>query len=176
MAVLQTPRLLLRPLVLEDAEPLQVVFGDPAVMQFGDGVRDLAWIREWIKTVIRTQYPIGLGVLAVTIIPDPIPIGFCGLSFYPSISPGGQFEVGFRLGQHYWGQGYATEAATAILRKTFTETKIEKLACLIDPNNWRSIRVAEKLGMSLEREVMLPGYTHPDILFAISRSQYLAQD
>ena len=61
-----------------------------------------------------------------------------------------------------WGYGYATEAARAVRDYAFSELNLNRLVALIEPVNQRSIRVAEKLGMRYEKDVMLEGYDYPD--------------
>jgi ribosomal-protein-alanine N-acetyltransferase len=55
----------------------------------------------------------------------------------------------------FWGSGYATEAAIACRDHAFTELGRERIISLIEPNNLASIRVAEKIGESYERDVRL---------------------
>ena len=75
-------------------------------------------------------------------------LGFVGLavpSFLPSVLPA--VEVGWRLARPAWGRGLATEGARASLRHAFEELELEAVISIIDPDNERSIRVAQKLGM-----------------------------
>jgi RimJ/RimL family protein N-acetyltransferase len=68
-----------------------------------------------------------------------------------------------------WGRGYATEAARAVRDFAFGDLGMQRLIAIIDPSNIASIRVAEKIGMHHDAEVMLEGYTHPDHVYIIAR-------
>ena len=94
-------------------------------------------------------------------------MGYAGLFHFPDIAGRPEIEVGYRLARSHWGQGFATEAVTAIREYAFGVLRMPRLIALIDPQNTASIRVAEKVGMHYEREVMLEGYTHPDHLYSI---------
>ena len=107
----------------------------------------------------------GYGLWAVVLRETDQPIGYCGLTYFPDINGRPEVEVGYRLARAHWGKGYATEAATAVKDWAFCDRKMERLIALIDPQNVASIRVAEKLGMVHEAEVMLEGYTHPDRVY-----------
>src|SRR3954452_11351550 len=88
----------------------------------------------------------GFGLWAVE--EDGAALGFAGLavpSFLPAILPA--VEVGWRLARPAWGRGLATEGARASVRHAFEELELEAVISIIDPDNARSIRVAEKLGM-----------------------------
>jgi ribosomal-protein-alanine N-acetyltransferase len=63
-----------------------------------------------------------------------------------------EVEVAYLLGKAYWGQGLGTEAAQAVLDYGFNELKLSRLICLIDRDNVASIKVAEKIGMTFEKE------------------------
>ena len=67
-----------------------------------------------------------------------------------------------------WGKGYATEAAGAVRDYGLGVLGRRRLVAIIDPQNAASIRVAEKIGMHFEKEVMLEGYTYPDHLYALT--------
>lgn len=56
-------------------------------------------------------------------------------------------EVAYRFLKKYWGKGYATEAAQGLIEWAFKEKSLPKLVALVHPNNKRSIRVLEKVGM-----------------------------
>lgn len=161
-----TERLSLRPFRTDDAEALTIVFGDAEVMRFGDGPQDLEWIRRWVAERIETEAnEPGRGVWAVIERASDILIGYCGFFRFPDIGGQAEIEIGFRLGRRYWGRGFATEAATAMRDHGFGALGLGRLVCLIDPANTASIRVAEKLGMTFEKGVLMDGYTHPDHLY-----------
>jgi len=67
-------------------------------------------------------------------------------------------EVGYLLGREHWGNGYATEAALAVRDWALAELGLERLIALIYPDNVRSIRVAQKLGMEDEDEIEIFGH------------------
>jgi RimJ/RimL family protein N-acetyltransferase len=77
-----------------------------------------------------------------------------------------EVEIGYRLIRSAWGHGYATEAAQAVATYA-TTLGIQRLIALIDPGNVASIRVAYKLGMHYEADVMFDGYTHPDHVYTM---------
>ncbi len=84
-------------------------------------------------------------------------IGFVGVA-YPMFLPGlaERPELGWRLARTAWGQGLATEAATAARDDAFDRLGLEELISSIHPENARSRRLAAKLGMSLEQQVYNP--------------------
>jgi hypothetical protein len=94
-------------------------------------------------------------------------LGYCGLFDLDAVNDRPEVEIGYRLLPVGWGHGYATEAARAVRDHALRDLGPRRLIALIDPANTRSIRVAERLGMTLEAEVMLPGYTHPDRVYAL---------
>ena len=159
----ETNRLILRQFCNKDTLALENVFGDAEVMRFGAGVQTVDWISRWIvkQQQIYNQMP-GLGLMAVVENSSGIVCGYCGLTHFPDIDGQPEIEVGYRLAQQYWRQGYATEAALEVCNYAFKLLNISRLIALIDPENFASIRVAEKLGMKYWKEVVLEGYTHPD--------------
>ena len=171
MLVLETKRLLLRQFHILDSEPLMNVFGDPEVMRFGDGVQNRAWVDRWIATCLERYYSNwGFGPYAAVEKQRQRLIGYCGLFFFPHVNGRAEVEIGYRLVRAAWRQGYATEAASAIRDYAFSTLGMGRLISIIDPANLASIRVAEKIGMHHEGEVMLEGYTHPDHVYVITRA------
>jgi RimJ/RimL family protein N-acetyltransferase len=151
---LRTERLLLRRWRPADAEPLAAINADPEVMRYigrgavlGRGLSDdllTRFEREW-----RDR---GFGLWAVEEQATPGELlGFCGLSvpmFLPEVLP--CVEVGWRLARAAWGRGLATEAARAALAFGFgPEHGMREILAIVSPGNERSLRVAEKLGMTL---------------------------
>ena len=146
------------------------VFGDPEVMRFGDGVQTREWVQAWLRACLERYYQTwGFGPYAVVKKQDQNVIGYCGLFFFPDINGQPEVEIGYRLARSAWGQGYATEAAGAVRDYAFHVLGIKRLIAIIDPSNVASIRVAQKIGMHYEQEVMLEGYTHPDHVYAMIR-------
>jgi [ribosomal protein S5]-alanine N-acetyltransferase len=177
---LETERLVLRPLRIDDLDALAAFYADPEVMRFigaggpvgrNDAKTSLAWM-------IRVFELDGFGQLAVTRKEDGIFIGRCGLLVWQtdgwqstSRAEGKgdtELEVGYTLGRPYWGRGYATEAATAVRDFALTELGATRLIALIRPGNVASERVAEKLGMRYEREIELKGA--PAKLYALGKA------
>jgi RimJ/RimL family protein N-acetyltransferase len=171
MFQLTTSRLLLRAFQILDAGPMYRVFGDAEVMHFGDGVQTMEWVQGWLRTCLERYYPAwGFGPYAVLEKASRSVIGYCGLFFFPDLDGKPEVEIGYRLARSAWGQGYATEAARAVRDYAFDTLAIRRLIAMIDPSNAASIRVAEKLGMRYEKNILLDGYTHPDHVYVISRS------
>jgi RimJ/RimL family protein N-acetyltransferase len=149
MVSLETERLALRELALNDAGALMQVFGDAEVMRYGPGVRSRAWVEGWLRVCIEEWYPER------------------GYGPYGVVERGSREMIGYRLRRASWGSGYATEAARAVRDYAFGELKISRLIALIDPGNLASVRVAENIGMRYEKEVLLEGYSHPDRVYAV---------
>lgn len=173
MEVIQTKRLILRPFQISDTEAMMRVFGDAEVMRFGDGVQTFQWVQNWIANCLKKNNSKNIGPWAVVPKNETDPIGYCGLFHFPDICGQPETEIGYRLAQSYWGQGYATEAVCAVRDYAFNVLHIPRLIALIDPQNTASIRVAKKAGMQYEKEAMLEGYTHPDHVYAITQNAKL---
>ncbi len=88
-------------------------------------------------------------------------IGFTGL-FYPSFdahfTPA--VEIGWRLSSSHWGQGYAPEAAKAALNYGFYEVGLEEIVAITVPDNMKSRRVMEKIGMVCDPD---GDFMHPSL-------------
>ncbi len=166
--IAQTERLILRALTPADAEALLAVFGDAEVMRYGDGPRPLEWVRGWVADALARYDQGQPAPWAIAERSEPgRAIGYCGLFAYDDVNGQPEVELGYRLARAYWGRGYAAEAARAARDYALGALGLTRLVALIDPGNAASIRVAEKLGMVYERDAMLPGYTHPDRVYAL---------
>lgn len=169
MFQLTTERLFLRHFHILDHEPMYRVFGDPEVMRFGDGGQTKEWVHAWLRTCLERYHQTwGFGPYAVVEEHSQNVIGYCGLFFFPDVAGQPEVEIGYRLARSVWGQGYATEAAQAVRDFAFNTLGIKRLIAMIDPSNAASIRVAEKIGMHYEKDVMFDGYTHPDHVYVIT--------
>ena len=165
--MLQTQRLLLRAMTIEDAEPLMEVFGDPVVMaSFGGDLFDRKQMERWVARNLGHQEQHGYGLFTVIHRSDEVIIGDCGLE-HMDVDGSPEIELGYDLRSDYWRRGLATEAARAVRDHAFDDLGVERLVSLIRPDNAASCRVAEKIGMVPEREVLRSGI--PYRVYAIAR-------
>jgi RimJ/RimL family protein N-acetyltransferase len=91
-------------------------------------------------------------------------LGRVGL-YRPEGWPG--LELGWKLARHAWGQGYATEAARAAMAWTWGELGAPRLISMVHPDNAPSLRVAERLGMRQQGELVLKN--QPALVLGIER-------
>lgn len=95
---------------------------------------------------------------------DNVFIGICGL-VSQLIEGQKEVEVGYRLSDEFWGQGYGTEAAKGCIEYAKEKLNLPSIISLIRAVNIPSIRVAEKNGLILEKEVMF--HDLPNLLYRI---------
>ena len=157
MQIIETSRLTLRYITIRDAKALMPILGDPEVMRYSlIGVHDRPLIRQFIEQRLLSYLEPGFGLYAVINRQNRELMGYCGF-FIQSIEHIKEVEIGYRLAKKYWGKGYATEAAKAVLEYGRKRFNFQRFVCSIDPQNSRSIRVAKKLGMELEKQVIYHG-------------------
>ncbi|BAZ46466.1 putative acetyltransferase [Chondrocystis sp. NIES-4102] len=157
MQIIETPRLSLRYITISDLEALVPILGDPKVMEFSLlGVHNRQQIRQFIEQRLLSYLETGFGLYAVVYKENQELIGYCGF-FIQKVAQQQEVEIGYRLATKYWGQGLATEAAQAVLNYGKQRYNFQRFICLIDPANTRSIRVAQKLGMTLETKLVYHG-------------------
>jgi RimJ/RimL family protein N-acetyltransferase len=168
MLIAETDRLLLRHFHIVDGEAMDRVFGDAEVMQYSSGVRDSAWVGDWLRRCLENYYQKwGFGLWAIVEKSSRQTIGFCGLSRFEDIGGLPETEIGYRLARPYWGRGLATEAARAVRDYAFEFLGMTRLISIIDARNAASIRVAEKIGMRFEKDVIFRGL--PNRVYAMAR-------
>lgn len=157
MQILETSRLTLRYITSRDAEALMPILGDAEVMQFSIiGVHSKKQIKQFIEQRLISYMEYGFGLYAIVHKQNQELIGYCGF-FIQSIEQQKEVEVGYRLARKYWGQGLATEAAKAVVEYGHQRFNFQRFVCLIEIENSRSIRVANKLGMTLEKKIIYHG-------------------
>ena len=161
MSGLQTERLLLRTWRAEDREPFAVMNADPVVMEHFPSTLTRAQSDGGADSIEAHFTRHGFGLWAVEVPGVTAFAGFVGLavpSFDANFIP--CVEIGWRLGVDYWGRGYATEAARAVLTYGFETLDLREIVSFTVPGNARSIRVMERLGMTRD-----PGgdFDHPRI-------------
>jgi RimJ/RimL family protein N-acetyltransferase len=155
VVVARTRRLVLRHFELTDLDGVARLLDDPEVMRFSVGRKSREESLRWIERCREDYKPEnhGFGHYAVVRDEGSEFLGFCGLTRFDDIGGKPEVEVGYRFAPEHWGQGFATEAAGAVRNLGFHRHGLTRLISLIEPANVRSIRVAEKIGMSFEKEI-----------------------
>ncbi|HHP7232483.1 MAG TPA: GNAT family N-acetyltransferase [Xenococcaceae cyanobacterium] len=151
--ITETKRLLLRHFTLEDAAELAILQADPVVMKFL-GVRNYQETRKTLDWILKCYEKYGYGLWAVIHKADNKLIGRCGLIFQ-SWSEVKDVEIAYMLSKDYWGQGIGTEAACAIRDYGFEVVGCKRLISLIAPDNIASQKVAAKVGLTYEKDIIL---------------------
>jgi len=171
MIILETERLTLRHLVLSDLDQLFALYSDPEIRRyFPEGVLTLEETKEELEWFLsgHPRYP-ELGLWATIHKETGTFIGRCGLLPW-EIDDQLEIEIAYLLDKSFWHQGLATEAAQGILTYGFEKLKLNRLICLIDPENTASQSVAERIGMTLERKVDgIAGDNFPTLIYSIDR-------
>jgi len=148
----ETPRLILREFTGEDLPALTTILGDPRVMRFSvSGPLSRDAVAQFLQRSQAVYAEHGCGLWAVVERATHELLGYCGL-VWQEVDGQPELEVGYRLAPAWWGRGIATEAALAARDHALVRLGRNRLIALIDPANGASRRVAEKLGMHLEKE------------------------
>ena len=154
MNILESKTLIFRELTLDDLDLLYALYSNPHVkkyvyeesMTYEETMEELEWIID-----VYTSQP-GFGLWGIIHKETGAFIGRCGLLQW-TIDERPEVEVTYMFDEKYWGHGLGTEAAQALMQYGFEELKLPRLVCCIDAENLASIKVAEKLGMTFEKEV-----------------------
>ena len=173
MPVLQTPRLVLRSFREEDVDLLANLMANADFMRFSPGVFSREQTIAFLDKIISWQRRGLPSQFAIIHRADNRLIGYCGF-FHQQVDGTEEIEIGYRLDPDYWSGGLATEAARAVRDHAFRDLKLQRVISLIHPDNAPSRRVAEKIGMNLEKKTVFRGF--PTLVFAITREQWLAED
>lgn len=153
--VLETNRLVLRRLALEDADFILRLLNEPSFLRFiGDkGVRTIEDARKYIlEGPVGSYERFGFGLYLVELKETQIPIGMCGLIKRESLD---DVDVGFAFLPEFWLRGYAFESASAVLIHGRNDFDLNRIVAITNPDNVGSIKVLEKLGLRFERMIKL---------------------
>lgn len=169
--MLETQRLLMRPMKPEDAYHLFLLNSDPDVMRYtGDSLStNLADVQRLLNDTILPQFKkYQMGRFA-TFLKDGTFIGWCGLKYFPDTK---DVDLGYRFLKKYWGQGYATEASQAALEYGFNHLNLSKIVARAMPGNVSSIKVLQKLKMQYKGMFNDPGYPQGFVLYELTAEEF----
>lgn len=153
--VLETSRLCLFELTLEDAGFILELLNEPDFVRFiGDrGVRTLDDARSYLQKGALASYErFGFGLWLVQLQSSKESLGICGLVKRDSLQ---DIDIGYAFLERFWRNGYASEAVLAVKNYALHSLGIKRLVAITDQDNIGSMRVLEKIGMKYERLVRL---------------------
>lgn len=155
MYILETERLYLRELTINDAENFYLLNEDKDVLKYtGDKrFKNIEEAAEFLKNY--DQYKkYGFGRWAVISKHNNAFLGWCGLKFSPELN---ETDIGFRFFKKYWNKGYASEAAKACLKIGSEKFNQKSIIGRAMKQNKPSVRVLEKLGLVFHKSFSFDG-------------------
>jgi len=178
---LQTNRLHLRPVNLNDKEAMFVYRSDPETNRFlslvpqsiddvadfiGKTSKEFDIVSTWFQLVIIESESNTL-------------IGDIGIHFLETEPENKQVEIGYTLNKSYRGLGFATEALTEVINQLFLTLNKHRIIASIDPTNTASIRLIERLGFRKEahfvKSLYFQGQWVDDVVYAILAEEWKKQ-
>lgn len=155
---IETNRLRLREITIEDASSILGYLSDEDVMKYyglapfqsiNDALDEIAWYQSMFNNETGIRW-------GITLKEQGMVIGSCG--FHNMVSQHSRTDIGFVLSKDYWGNGIAFEAVEAILRYGYEQMNFQRIQALIEPANVPSQKLVEKLGFV--REGLLRNYKY----------------
>lgn len=168
---LQTERLALRHLTLDDADLMLAIWNDPAFIRnvTDRGIRTLDESREAMsKGALKLYEDHGFGPYHLSLRSDATAIGICGIFVRDGLDDP---DIGFSLLPEFCSRGYAWEAARAVLDYARDELQLPRITAIVAPGNAPSIGLIEKLGLRFESTMCLPGEVDEISLYGINFRQ-----
>ncbi len=133
---------------------------DPVVMEHFQAPLTREESDDFVDRISARFEQEGYGLWAVEIRSSGAFAGYVGLWPVPEGLPFGPVEVGWRLAQHAWGEGYATEGARASVADGFERLGIDEIVSFTSLDNHRSERVMQKVGMTRDPS---GDFDHPNV-------------
>lgn len=177
--LLETERLILRPLQMGDAAGLLGLYAMPEVTEFTDipTMKEEAQALRWIEQ-LNAMRSAGQGLRwGVFDRESGDLIGTCG--FHHGDQSRRRAEVSYDLSPRYWGQGYMREALQAVLRYGFEQMRLHRIEALVDPRDTRSQNLLYGLGFKLEGVLrdhdFIKDRFQDDMVFALLEGEWKKQ-
>jgi ribosomal-protein-alanine N-acetyltransferase len=179
---METERLIIRPFNTQDRDPIYQVMKDHEMRRYTpdepwesledaeDFVKQALWLYDLNHFTFRHFF-------AITARANGQIIGFCGvggISYDRTIN-----EIFYSIGKAHWSRGYATEAASAVLKYSFEQLGLENIIGVVHPENIASCKVLEKIGLKKAGVISgLPAehdYFNGEFLYTLTKEEYLKQ-
>ncbi len=167
MIILETERLTIRHVVAADAAFIVELVNEPAyIANIADqGVRSVDDARTYIAERLTASYErYGFGLFGVALRNSAELIGVCGLIKRKTL---GDVDIGYAFLERYWGNGYAVEAAAAVLAYGRDVIGLKRIIAITAPDNVASANLLRKIGLHYEKTYQLTGYEGDTVQFGI---------
>jgi len=170
MHILETNRLILREMTVDDLPAMRDIVCDEQTMAAWNGAWSEEEALEGLQKQIRNYHTDGFGRWAVVRKETGNVIGICGLMWCEA-DEDKVLEIGYLFHRWFWHKGYAAEAAIACKRYAFDVLKCEEVFSLIRDNNYAAMNVAIRNGMLVRGRYMkqYKGEEVPHYIFSVRR-------
>lgn len=155
MIVLETERLILRPLTTADAPFILTLLNEPSFLRY-IGDKKVRTLEDAVQYILNgpvasyKQHGFGLGMVELR--DSHTPIGMCGLLKRDALPDP---DIGFAFMPDFWSKGFAFEAAAAVIQDARERLKLDRIVAITTPDNESSMRLLQKLGLKFERVIKM---------------------
>ena len=155
VVVAETSRLRIRHLLAADAAFICQLLNEPSFIEniADKGVRtELDALHYMAEGPVKSYQQHGYGLFLVEDNASRQPLGLCGLLFRDFLQ---ETDIGFAFLPQYWGQGYAYEAAAAVMHFGYSKLNLKRIVGLTSAGNTTSVKLLHRLGLRFEKMVMM---------------------
>ena len=148
--LIETERLILRPVTLDDTQDFFEMDSNPNVHKYlgNNPVKSIDQSKAWIEDILDQYKTFGLGRLAVINKSTNEFLGWSGIKFERQVrAEFNYYDLGYRFKEKHWGNGYATEAAIASLKFGFEELKLNEICGAAEDKHIVSNLILKKIGL-----------------------------
>jgi ribosomal-protein-alanine N-acetyltransferase len=149
--LIETKRLNLRPVTKNDVQDFFELDSNPQVHKFlgNQPVTSIAQSLQMILNILEQYERYGIGRLAIIKKDSKEFIGWSGLKYEQNVRKDfSYYDLGYRLKEQFWGNGYATEAAEASINYGFHKLNLTEICAAADVNHASSNHILKKIGMT----------------------------
>ena len=159
--ILETDRLILREMLVSDAEALFEMDNNPKVHQYlsNKPLTDISEVHSYIQLVREQYIQNNIGRFVVVLKETNKLMGWAGLKYNTEMVNNKIhfYDIGYRLNEKFWGKGYSSEASFAWLDYGFNEIKIEILEAAAQTDNIASNKILQKIGLKMTEQYLEDG-------------------
>ena len=168
MTPIETQRLTISRITLDDAPFIMRLMNDPQYLKFiGDRhIRTLKDAEQYLyKGPISSYQKYGFGLFLTRLRAAGTPMGICGLLKRDFLT---DVDIGFAFLPEFRGQGYAKEACRAVIDAGRKHFGFKRIVAIVKPDNQKSIALLKKIGLLFENTISPPNETHELALYGVN--------